>query len=280
MMRSMYSAISGLKAQQTMLDVTANNLANVNTLGYKAGMTTFQDALSQTVRGASASNAGGFAGQNAAQVGLGVTVGAIANMMGAGSFQVTGSTTDVAIQGDGWIRVGNGTPTAGNPTSGTPSGAAVNFTRSGNFTTNDKGYLITTDGYYVMGKVATDTSGTGGVADCYIEIPKGATDLAIANLLPVLTALDPAELLLIEGELARWQAAPHEQANLHVLHAFCASRLVTPLPSFWRKRTSLSCASSNGFHRGGANRTASCNARAASARSPCSCQAVPRLAAK
>ncbi len=56
----------------------------------------------------------------------------------------------------------------------------MNFTRSGNFTTNDKGYLITTDGYYVMGKVSTDTAGTGGVADCYIEIPKGATDVAIA----------------------------------------------------------------------------------------------------
>ena len=179
MMRSMFTASSGLKAHQMLLDVTANNLANVNTIGYKASRASFQDSLTQ-VQGVGAASSPGFGGSNTKQVGLGVTVGAIANQMGAGSFQVTGSSLDVAIQGDGWIRVGNGTPTSGNPTAGAPTGAAVNFTRSGNFTTNDKGYLITTDGYYVMGKVATDTAGTGGVADCYIEIPKGATDIAIA----------------------------------------------------------------------------------------------------
>jgi flagellar hook protein FlgE len=178
MMRSMYSAISGLKAQQTMLDVTANNLANVNTLGYKAGMTTFQDALSQTVRGASASNAGGFAGQNAAQVGLGVTVGAIANRMTGGAIQNTGNTYDVAITGDGWMRVAQGSPTAGTPAASLPAATSMNYTRAGNFARNDQGYLITQDGYYVMGRTAPAPSATA--TDCYINIPTGATNVAVA----------------------------------------------------------------------------------------------------
>ncbi len=179
MMRSMFTATSGLKAHQILLDVTANNLSNVNTIGYKTSRAAFQDSLTQ-LQGTGAASSPGFGGSNSKQVGLGVTVGSIANQMGYGSFQVTGGSLDVAIQGAGWMRVGNGTPTSGNPTAAVPTGAQVNFSRSGNFTTNDKGYLITTDGFYVIGKVDTDTAGTGGVADCYIEIPQGATDLAIA----------------------------------------------------------------------------------------------------
>lgn len=177
MMRAMYSAISGLKAQQTMLDVTANNLANVNTIGFKSGMTTFQDALSQTVRGASASNTGGFAGQNAAQVGLGVTVGAIANRMTGGAIQNTGNTYDIAINGDGWMRVAQGSPTAGSPAATLPAPTSMNYTRAGNFARNDAGYLTTQDGYYVMGRTAPAPSATA--TDCYINIPTGATNVAI-----------------------------------------------------------------------------------------------------
>jgi DNA mismatch repair protein MutS len=75
-----------------------------------------------------------------------------------------------------------------------------------------------------------------GLHAAWLDLSTGefrvATDAAIANLLPVLTALDPAELLLVEGELARWQAAPHEKTEVHALHAFCASRLATELPGY------------------------------------------------
>jgi flagellar hook protein FlgE len=175
----MFTAQSGLKSHQILLDVTANNLANVNTVGYKGSRAAFQDSLTQ-LQGTGAASSPGFGGSNSKQIGLGVTVGSIGNMMGSGSFQVTSSPLDVAIQGDGWLRVANGTPTTGNPTAGTPTGAAVNYTRAGNFTQNDKGYLVTTDGYYVMGKVSPDTSGTGSVADTYIEIPQGSSNVAIA----------------------------------------------------------------------------------------------------
>lgn len=176
MMRAMYSAISGLKSQQVMLDVTANNLANVNTLGFKASSTTFQDALSQMQRGgAPAAAGGGFGGSNAVQVGLGVTVGAVSNRMGAGGLQSTGGTYDIAISGEGWMRVArsNGAPNAANPTAGA-TGIDVNYTRAGNFARNNDGWLITQDGYYVVGK---DTQAPP--QDIFINIPADATDVSI-----------------------------------------------------------------------------------------------------
>ena len=110
MMRSMYAAISGLKVHQTMLDVTSNDIANVNTLGYKAQRTTFKDSLSQLQRGAAAPNAA-QGGSNAIQVGLGVQLGSIDNNMSTGALQTTGNPLDVALQSDGsWFRVGERRP--------------------------------------------------------------------------------------------------------------------------------------------------------------------------
>ena len=107
MMRGMYSAISGLKTHQIALDVTANDLANVNTIGYKSSRTTFKDALTQIQRGGAAATPGS-AGSNAAQVGLGSKLGSIDNVMVNGASKTTGDPLDVAIQGEGWIRVGVG----------------------------------------------------------------------------------------------------------------------------------------------------------------------------
>jgi flagellar hook protein FlgE len=168
MMRAMFAAISGLKQHQTMLDVTANDIANVNTLGYKANRVTFKDSLSQLQRGGAAATAG-QGGQNPAQVGLGVSLSSIDAVMGGGALQSTGNVLDVAIQGEGWLRVGQGTPPA------VP--ANMQYTRAGNFSRNDQGYLVTQDGYYVIGKTADD--GTG--ADTLIQIPTGATNVAIAQ---------------------------------------------------------------------------------------------------
>ena len=85
MMRAMYSAISGLRNHQIMLDVTANDLANVNTVGFKASRTSFRDSLAQLQRsGASATT--GSAGAKSAQIGLGVQLGSIDNVMTNGAF--------------------------------------------------------------------------------------------------------------------------------------------------------------------------------------------------
>jgi len=168
MMRAMYAAVSGLKNHQTMLDVTANNIANVNTVGYKGSRVSFADSLSQTVIGATAPG-NGQAGRNAAQVGLGVQLASIDNMMGGGSLQSTGETTDVAIQGEGMFVVAKGSPPA--------LPGAVEYTRAGDFTFNDEGFLTTQQGEFVMG---CKESGAGA-PNTYIQVPKGATDVAIGQ---------------------------------------------------------------------------------------------------
>ena len=168
MMRAMYAAVSGLKNHQTLLDVTANNIANVNTVGYKGSRVSFADSLSQTVIGATAPG-NGQAGRNAAQVGLGVQLASIDNLMGGGSLQSTGETTDVAIQGEGMFVVAKGSPPA--------LPGAVEYTRAGDFTFNDEGFLTTQQGEFVMGR---EKAGAGA-PDSYIQVPKGATDVAIGQ---------------------------------------------------------------------------------------------------
>ena len=105
MMRGMFAAISGLKQHQVMLDVTANDIANVNTIGYKSARVTFADSLNQMQRGASGTTTQ-TGGSNAAQVGLGVSLGSIDNLMTGGARQTTGNPLDVAIDGDGFFQIG------------------------------------------------------------------------------------------------------------------------------------------------------------------------------
>src|SRR3954467_344540 len=170
MMRSMFAAISGLKVHQTMLDVTSNDIANVNTLGYKGQRTTFKESLSQLQRGAAAPNAA-QGGSNAIQVGLGVQLGSIDNNMSTGALQTTGNPLDVALQSDGsWFRVASANPAAG---AGSING--IQFPRSGNFPRNEQGYLVTQDGQYVLGRSAAGAGGT----DQLIQVPAGAPKLSI-----------------------------------------------------------------------------------------------------
>ena len=168
MMRAMDAAVSGLKNHQTLLDVTANNIANVNTVGYKASRATFADSLSQMQIGATAPG-NGQAGRNAAQVGLGVQLASIDNLMGGGSLQSTGETTDLAIEGEGMFVVADGTPPA--------VSKQVEYTRAGNFTFNDEGFLTTQSGEYVLGKKEAGN----GEPNSYIQVPKGSTDVSIGQ---------------------------------------------------------------------------------------------------
>jgi flagellar hook protein FlgE len=171
MMRSMYAAISGLKVHQTMLDVTSNDIANVNTIGYKSERTTFKDSLSQMQRGSSAPNTA-QGGSNAVQVGLGVQLGSIDNNMSTGAMQTTGNPYDVALQSDGsWFRVASADPATG--------AASINnmqYTRAGNFTRNQQGYLVTQDGQYVVGR----TAASGGT-DTLLQIPAGSSNVSIGQ---------------------------------------------------------------------------------------------------
>ena len=161
MMRSLYAAVSGLKGNQTYMDVIGNNIANVNTTGYKASNVTFQDMLSQTLQGAS-SPSGTQGGTNPMQVGLGVGVGSISTNFTDGSTQSTGISTNLAISGDGFFVVG------------TPTNQM--YTRSGDFTTDKLGNLVNSAGYSVLGWPAN----ASGVVDTTqpisaLQIPVGST---------------------------------------------------------------------------------------------------------
>src|SRR5919112_401556 len=102
MLRSMFSGVSGLRSHQTMMDVVGNNIANVNTTGYKSSQVIFEDLLSQMQKGAG-SPQNGNGGTNPAQVGLGVKVAGIVTSFSQGASQLTGRSTDLSISGDGFF---------------------------------------------------------------------------------------------------------------------------------------------------------------------------------
>ncbi|WP_460772457.1 flagellar hook protein FlgE [Microbacterium sp. GXF7504] len=159
MLRSLYSGISGLRSHQTMLDVTGNNIANVNTTGFKASAVQFQDSLSQLVRNSMLpqQDAGG---SNPAQVGLGVQVAGITTNFAQGAAQSTGVPTDLMISGDGFFVV--------------RSGGETLYTRNGGFSFDTTGRLVTADGALVQGWTAQNGVITAGQALGAITLPVGA----------------------------------------------------------------------------------------------------------
>lgn len=142
MMRSLYAAVSGLQNHQTKMDVIGNNIANVNTIGFKRSRVTFQDVLSQLIRGASSSTAA-RGGTNPQQIGLGVRLGSTDNIFTQGNNQTTNKSTDLMVQGDGMFIVGE-----------SPAPGVWNkyYTRAGSFEIDQNGYLINaSNGMKVLG---------------------------------------------------------------------------------------------------------------------------------
>lgn len=151
MLRSMYSGISGLKNFQTKLDVIGNNIANVNTVGFKKGRVNFKDLMSQTQAGASAATAT-RGGVNPQQVGLGSQLVMIDTIHGGGSIQTTGRTLDLAIEGEGFFMVGdaNGAPDEEGVLD-EEGFSNILYTRNGIFYMDSNGYLVNADGKYLVG---------------------------------------------------------------------------------------------------------------------------------
>lgn len=159
MMRSLFSGVSGLQAHQTRMDVTGNNIANVNTTGFKSSRTTFADTLSQTLTGASSPN-GDLGGTNPKQIGLGTGVASIDLLFTDGSVQSTGKNTDLCLSGNGLFVVKQGSQTY--------------YTRDGAFSFDAEGnYVLPNSGMYVQGWMAKDGYlNTTGAVD-KIQIPSG-----------------------------------------------------------------------------------------------------------
>lgn len=147
MLRSMYSGISGLRNSQTKLDVVGNNIANVNTYGFKKGRITFKDMVSQNMAGATGSsivmdaNNRGVGGTNPRQVGLGAQIASIDTITTQGNLQTTNRTLDLSISGDGYFTVTDG-------------GNTPYYTRAGNFYLDADGNLVSSEGYSLIGRMA------------------------------------------------------------------------------------------------------------------------------
>jgi len=175
-LRSLNTGISGLRAHQNMLDVTGNNIANVNTTGFKSSRTQFQDTLSQLVAAGVAPDQQ-VGGANPAQIGLGVTTAAITTQFTQGASQATGVATDLMIDGDGFFVV--------------ESGGQQLYTRNGAFDFDALGRLTNADGAFVRGWTAVDgvvnTSGpldrlTIPVGD--VAPPQATTSVTLGGNLP------------------------------------------------------------------------------------------------
>lgn len=165
MIQAMYNGVSGLRAHKTMMDVISNNIANINTVGFKAGKVSFREMFNQTIKGATAPKAGATGGANPTQIGLGVSVGSIDINNNQGSLQPTGKVTDMAIEGSGYFIVGNG--------------QGRFYTRDGSFSIDSDGYLVTAgSGLKVQGWTADKITGaidstTPITNSSFISLPVG-----------------------------------------------------------------------------------------------------------
>ncbi|MDO4719302.1 MAG: flagellar hook protein FlgE [Peptostreptococcaceae bacterium] len=162
MMRSMSSAVSALRNHQTRMDVVGNNIANVNTVGYKTSRVVFKDALNQMVRGAAGAtdNRGGM---NPHQIGMGMGISSIDTIFTQGIPDNTNKLSDAMIEGEGFFMVS----ADGNPD-------AKLYTRAGNFDLDGKGNLVNADGLRVLGYQA-DEKGNIGTALGSIRVPAADT---------------------------------------------------------------------------------------------------------
>ncbi|WP_059430220.1 flagellar hook protein FlgE [Campylobacter hyointestinalis] len=146
MMRSLWAGVTGLQAHQIAMDVEGDNIANVNTVGFKYSRVSFADLFSQTAKVATAPQ-GELGGKNSMQIGLGTQVNAVTKIFKQGSVQTTDKNTDLAIQGDGFFVV-------------SPDGGKTNYyTRNGDFSRDSLGNFVDKNGYIVQGWMRDDATG-------------------------------------------------------------------------------------------------------------------------
>ena len=177
MMKALDSGISGLQSHQIAMDVESNNIANVNTIGFKYSRANFSDLLAQTSQIATAPQ-GSLGGKNSVQIGLGTSINSVTKIMSQGSIQSTDKNTDVAIQGDGFFIV---SPDGGNN---------YKYSRSGDFKFDASGNFVDNNGFIVQGWSKDPKTGlvdaTAPIGN--IQIPAGLTTPAQASSQVVIKA--------------------------------------------------------------------------------------------
>lgn len=164
MIKSMFSGVAGLRTHQSKMDVIGNNIANVNTYGYKSMRTTFKESIYSTNR-SSADGNNTMGGRNASQIGYGSQVGSVDLLFTSGSYAPTDSPTDCMIDGQGMFLLGQ--KNLGEGDEGVPNATDTDegkldmfsMSRVGDFKMDGEGYLVNSDGYHVYGFVNEDTKG-------------------------------------------------------------------------------------------------------------------------
>ena len=187
MLRSLSSAVSGLRNQQTKMDVIGNNISNVNTVAFKSGRVTFKEGFAQLVEGASRPD-GNTGGTNPIQIGLGSQVGSVDTIFTQGNLESTGQNTDLAIQGSSFFVV--------------KKGGQTSYTRAGNFQIDANGTLVSgNNGAAVQGRMATNGKLINTLTD--IKIPIGQTAPANPTTKVTLSGnLDAAAMVFVSGSAA------------------------------------------------------------------------------
>jgi flagellar basal-body rod protein FlgG len=145
---SLRTSASGMIAQQRMIDVIANNLANVNTTGFKRSRVSFEDVLYETVQGGRVVNYQGNSAIGPVQIGKGVRVAAVLRLHSQGAPEETGRPLDLAIEGDGFFQVQR------------PDGSTA-YTRDGSFSLSENGNLVSNGGYLMMPGITVPPEATG-----------------------------------------------------------------------------------------------------------------------
>jgi flagellar basal-body rod protein FlgG len=147
MLRALWTAASGMQSQQTNIDVIANNLANVNTTGFKKSRADFQDLMYQNVKTTGSPSTNTTQVPTGIQIGLGTRLAAVTKLFTAGSLTQTGNNLDVAIQGNGFFQVLM------------PDGT-TSYTRAGAFKQDSQGRIVTSDGYPLLPEIVIPTNAT------------------------------------------------------------------------------------------------------------------------
>ena len=191
-MRALRTAASGMAAQQLNVEVISNNIANMNTVGYKRQRAEFQDLIYQNIeRMGAQSSSQGTVVPTGIQVGLGVKAGSVYRITDQGTPQQTGSTYDIAIDGQGYFQVS------------LPSGE-IGFTRAGNFSLNGEGQLVTEDGYAVEPAISIpqDAVGVSISKSGQVQVvTDGSPDPAVVGQLELATFFNEAGLEAIGDNL-------------------------------------------------------------------------------
>ena len=184
MMRALWSAASGMKGQQTQMDIVAHNIANVNTYGGKKVRAEFQDLVYQTLREAGAQNGADSQYPTALQIGLGTRVAATQRVFTQGALQTTDNPTDIGIQGEGFFRVT------------LPDGTTA-YTRNGAFKLDANGTVVNSDGYTLLPQMTIPPDATQisvGVDGTVSVLQAGNTEMTQIGQIELANFINPAGL--------------------------------------------------------------------------------------